>query len=134
MTLKEIYSLADNKGFNIWYYPFKAIKSMSTPQGDIAMNTDQLKSKAEELCHLAHEIGHIETGSFYQLGADSVTIRKAESAANRYAVNLLISKERLDKFAQNGYVTPWQVAEHFGVTEDFAQKAIRYYTDNPYPS
>ena len=44
MTLKEIYNLADNKGFNVWYYPFKAITSMSTPQGDIAVNTDKLKS------------------------------------------------------------------------------------------
>lgn len=130
MTLREIYLFADNKGFNVWYYPFKTIKSMSTPQGDIAMNTDKLKSKAEELCHLAHEIGHIETGSFYKLDADSSTIRKAETAANRYAVNLLISKERLDRLAQNGYVTPWQVAEHFGVTEDFAKKAIRYYGNN----
>lgn len=130
MTLKEIYNLADNKGFNIWYYPFKALKSMSTPQGDIAMNTDKLGNEAEELCHLAHEIGHIETGSFYKLNADPASIRKAETAANRYAVKLLISKDRLDKLAQNGYVTPLQVAEYFGVTEDFAKKAIRYYGNN----
>lgn len=130
MTLKEIYNLADNKGINVWHYPFKTIKCMSTPQGDIAMNADKLKSKAEELCHLAHEIGHIETGSFYKLDADTATIRKAETAATRYAVNLLISKERLDKLAKNGYITPYEVAEHFGVTEDFAKKAIRYYGNN----
>ena len=130
MTLKEVYNFADKKGINVWYFPFKAVKSMSTPQGDIAMNTDKLKNQAEELCHLAHEIGHIETGSFYTLNADPVTIRKAEKTANRYAVNLLVSKERLDKLSQNGYVTPWQIAEHFGVTEDFAKKAIRFYGNN----
>jgi len=128
MTLKEIYSLADNRGINVWYYPFKAIKSMSTPQGDIAMNTDKLSGEAEELCHLAHEIGHIETGSFYTLDADPTAIRKAETAANRYAMDLLVSKERLNQLAKNGHLTSWQVAEYFGVTEEFAQKAIHYYS------
>jgi len=127
MTLKELYLFADNRGFNVWYFPFITIISMSTPQGDIAMNTDKIEREAEELCRLAHEIGHIETGSFYTLNADSATIRKAETAANRYAFKLLVPKERLDTLAQNGYVTPWQLAEQFGVTEEYAQKVIFYY-------
>jgi len=127
VTLGEIYRLADARGYNIWYFPFRVIRSMSTPQGDIAMNTDKLEDEAGELCDLAHEIGHIETGSFYPLNADGAVVRKAEAVADRCAVRMLIEKDRLDRFARNGYVTPWQVAEQFGVTVDLAEKAIRYY-------
>ena len=40
-----------------------------------------------------------------------------------------IPLEELRECLRHGIVEPWDLAEHFGVTEEFMRKSIGYYRD-----
>ena len=44
-------------------------------------------------------------------------------------VKKLIPKDELEEAVQSGMKTSWELAEYFGVTEDFMKKAVCYYTN-----
>ena len=75
---------------------------------------------------LAHELGHCETGAFYNEYSKFDIRAKHERRANKWAIKKLIPEDELKEactFCYNRY----ELAEHFGVTEDFMQKALDYY-------
>ena len=108
----------------------KASVSMSMPAGEgchyIAMKESGL-SAPERYTALLHETGHCETGAFYNLHSPFDLVDKQEYRANKWAVENAITKEALEQAAGQGYTEAWQLAEYFGVTEDFIRFAYRYY-------
>ena len=51
---------------------------------------------------------------------------KHEQTANRWAVKKLVPKAELVRLLKKGFAR-WELAEHFEVTEDFINLAIRMY-------
>ena len=45
---------------------------------------------------------------------------------------MLIPADELKDAFIHGITEPWELAEYFNVTEDYIQKAYRYYKDNNY--
>ena len=43
-------------------------------------------------------------------------------------VKRALSEDELDKAIAEGYTEMWDLAEHFGVTEDFMRKVVCWYT------
>jgi Zn-dependent peptidase ImmA (M78 family) len=127
-TLLSLYAYADSKKINIYHYPLQAITSISFPEntGYIAMNTDKLKTYADETVHLAHELGHIETNSFYTVHSKFALRNKMEARADSWAIRHLIPWEKL-KQAVGSSPELWELAEDFGVTNEFMLKALNYY-------
>ena len=82
---------------------------------------------AVEKVHLAHELGHCMTGSFYSRHTAVDSRQRHENRADKWAVNHLIPVDQLDDAIAAGYTEIWELAEHFGVTEDLAKKAVCYY-------
>lgn len=131
MTLNEIYIECDKK--NIEVYPFKFdsnIKGVALPDGSIAVDTDKISSNAEELEIIAHEEGHIETGSFYNIYSPLDIRAKHEKRAEKYAIKKLIPKDELDNAFNNGITEYWELAEYFNVTCEFMIKAINFYKES----
>ena len=129
MELNALYEHADNSGVIIECYDFTYSPSVSILDEDvcyIGINPFMLQSEAEEKVKLAHELGHCETGAFYNRYALCDIREKHERKADKWAIKKLIPEDELKqalKFCRNRF----ELAEFFGVTEDFMQKALDYY-------
>lgn len=96
-------------------------------QYGIFMDFDNIHSSAEETVLVAHEGGHILTGSLHRVGSPYEIVEQHENRADKWAISRLISREELDAAAEAGHTEIWDLAELFGVTEDFMRKAICWY-------
>ena len=81
----------------------------------------------QERVHLGHELGHCVTGSFYNIHAAVDCRRRHENKADKWAVQTLIPVEELDDAIADGCTEVWELAERFGVTEEFIRKTVCYY-------
>ena len=93
----------------------------------IFLDTEKLKTSAEEAVTIAHEAGHIMTGSTHYLNSPFDLICRHEYRANKWAIKKLVPKEELDGAIKRGLSEVWELAEFFDVTEKFMEMAIVYY-------
>lgn len=94
----------------------------------IGMDYGTFPNEAERRVHLAHELGHCKTGAFYNRWAARDLRKRHEGHADKWAIKKLIPKERLEAAVADGHTELWDLAEYFGVTEDFMKKAVCWYT------
>lgn len=127
MTLLELYQRADQQGIDIDYFPMRQVKSVSFPDGMIAIDVDKVATRQEEKTVLAHELGHCETGSFYNIYSKLDIRGKHERRADERAFQLLVPKSDLDEAVKAGITETWELAEYFDVPSEFMQKAMTYY-------
>lgn len=126
---KDLYALADQLGIVVLSFPLPDCESISLESNDnyyIGIDDNQLDSGKEERVHMAHELGHCVTGSFYNEYSPVDNRGKCEATADRWAVKKLINKDELLKQLKNG-MEVWDLAEYFNVTEDFIRKAYHLY-------
>ncbi len=126
-TLTGLYTQAEAQGIEVYYFPLRASKALSTPDMDIAIDVDKLDTSYEEVVCLAHEMGHCATGSFYTVGSTQTVIGRCEERANRWAYKMLVPMEELIAALKAGITESYELAELFDVTEDFVSESIRYY-------
>lgn len=128
----DLYEYAEDHGIDVDWIPMARATSLSIslPDGSYAIAIDPWKmdTLGQETVCLAHELGHCRTGSFYNRLATLDIRKKHENRADKWAVRHLISADQLDDAVANGYDTLWDLAEHFGVTEDFMRKVVCWYT------
>lgn len=128
----DLYRYAEAQDIDVDWFPLQHTPSFSVkmPNGSccIALDPWKLSTLAEETVCLAHELGHCETGSFYNPYTKFDVIRKHETRADKWAIRCLVPAEALDQAVANGCTELWQLAEHFGVTEEFMKKAVSYHT------
>ena len=102
--------------------------SMMTDSGNCYIGIDSRNmTSAEETVCMAHEVGHCQTGAFYNKHSKYDLISKNERKADIWAIQNLVSKDELEKVMKKGTTQIWELAEYFGVTEDFMRKACDYY-------
>ncbi len=102
--------------------------SIQTESGDCYIGINNKKmTRAEETVCKAHELGHCETGSFYNRYSKFDLISKNERRADIWAIKKLIPQSELTNALKNGITEIWELAEHFDVTEEFIRKACEYY-------
>ncbi len=127
MTLLELYQRAEQQGIDIDYFPMRQVKSASFPDGWVAIDVDKINTSQEEKAVLAHELGHCETGSFYNVYSELDIREKHERRAAKRAFQLLVPKSDLDEAVRAGITETWELAEYFDVPCEFMQKAMTYY-------
>ena len=131
MTLTSLYNIAECDNIEVYSFNLKHIKSLSLLQDGscfISINPFALESEADEKVKLAHELGHCETGAFYNQYAVCDVRSKHERTADKWAIKKLIPEDELKeacKYCRNR----WELSQHFEVTEDFMQKALDYYSE-----
>ena len=103
--------------------------SLQAPDGScfIAIDPFALQSVADEKIKLAHELGHCETGSFYNEYSPLDIRQKHENRAKRWAIKKLLPKQELSEAVENGFCELWELAELFDLPEPFIKEAIAYY-------
>lgn len=130
MTLLELYQNCEENNVDVSYFPMRKTKALAFPEGLIAIDVDKIENTAEEKEVVAHELGHIETGSFYN-AYSSLDIRaKHEYRAEKHAIKKLVPLDELKEAIKCGIIESWDLAEYFDVTDEFMKKAINYYKNN----
>lgn len=131
MNIRNLYEIAHEQNIEVIPYPMRENGSMSvmSQNGDcyIGMDESILDGGVQERVHLSHELGHCMTGSFYNIYATIDNRQRHEHRADKWAIQRLIPQSDLDNAIENGHTEIWELAEFFGVTEEFMKKAVCYY-------
>ncbi|MBQ2997292.1 MAG: ImmA/IrrE family metallo-endopeptidase [Oscillibacter sp.] len=129
--LPDLYQFAESRGIDVDWFHMERATSLSMPFPDssccIAIDPWRMETIAQETVALAHELGHCETGNFYNPHAVLDVRKKHENRADKWAIQRLIPQQALDEAVANGCTEVWQLAEYFNVTEEFVHKTICWY-------
>ena len=126
----SLYQYAELRGIDVDWVPMRRATSLSVPLGDgyaIALDPWKLGTLAQETVCLAHELGHCETGSFYNRFAALDVRQQHENRADKWAIRRLVPEDDLDAAMADGCDTIPALADRFGVTEPFMRKAVCWY-------
>ncbi len=130
-TVTSLLVCAEEQGIDVDWFPMKRAESLSIPLGNgkygVAIDPAKIKSNPDLIHKLAHEIGHCATGSFYNRFSNFDCRQQHENRADKWAIRKLITADDLDEAVAQGHTEVWDLAEHFGVTEQFMKKAISLY-------
>lgn len=131
METLALYDIAKQQNIEVIQFPMNLNGSMSIMADSgacyIGMDPSVKDSAAEERVHLGHELGHCITGSFYNRYSPYDCRQRHENKADKWAVKTLVPVSELDTAINEGLGEIWELADRFGVTEDFMKKAICYY-------
>lgn len=128
METIELYEMADANRIEVMKFNLPLNGSISVMDNERCfIGLDSYESLAEERVHLAHELGHCITGSFYNIYSDFDIREKHEKRATKWAIKKLIPFDELVKYLDDGIVQKWELAEIFDVTEDYIDKAFSLY-------
>ena len=116
IDLPALYDFAAQHSVGVYWFSLDATESLSYMDADgtcyIAMDPWWLRTLAEEKTKLAHELGHCETGSFYNRYAKLDLRQKHENRADKWAIQHLIPVEELDERSVSWcrktlWIKPW---------------------------
>lgn len=126
----SLYNELNSKGVNFYLWELGEAQAATVElngQYGVFMDFDNIKNSAEELTLVAHEGGHIVTGSTHYIGSPFEVVEQHENRADKWAIKQLIPKQQFDTVVSDGHTELWDLAEYFGVTEDFMKKAVCWY-------
>lgn len=130
--LRELYNHANRRGISIMHANMTHNVAVTTQLDDgdyIAMDYRRLHVARHHKTVLAHELGHIETGSLYFCSSSYETRGRCEARATRWAIETLLPFERLRDAMREGYTEAWELADYFNIDESLVRAACIYYTE-----
>jgi abortive infection bacteriophage resistance protein len=133
MTLNELYDIAEKDDIRVDDFCLSDDTTSIAVHFDniygIALDCSRLKTNAAIKSSLAHELGHCETHSFYNVQNYYDVKSRHEYRADKWAVKMLLPKDELERAFERGYVEIYELSEYFGVTEELVKKAMWIYYD-----
>jgi len=117
-------------GIGVYERPLCAARALCVSEDGceaVALDRRKLCTEAERRSALAHELGHLRTGSLYGPNSSPDEIRRAEYRAESWAARALIPRERLLEAISRGCTEVWQLADRFTVTEKLVRFALDIY-------
>lgn len=130
-SILDLYDLAKQQNIEVIQCVMSENGSMSimAESGDCYIGIDESVQDGgvEERVHMGHELGHCVTGSFYNIYAAIDYRQRHENRADKWAIAQLVPVNDLDEAVAEGCCEIWELAERFGVTEDFMKKAVCLY-------
>ena len=130
MTTGELYKLAEKTDTEIIVGHLKHNKGFSVLDDDGDAHIvirHKYETTAEERVVLAHELGHCMRGAFYNLYSPYEARGKQERQADTWAIERLVPKDEFFAACKGGAHYPYEIAEVFNITSQFAEKVMRYY-------
>lgn len=130
MKLFDLYLRAEQQNTEVLTFALGRTGSMSVLDSGtcfIGMDESVQDGGPEEIVHLAHELGHCITGSFYNRYSPHDLRQKHERKADKWAIREVIPEQELREAVDAGFTEPWDLADLFDVTIPFMMKAMCYY-------
>lgn len=124
--MSDLYGIAAESNIAVYNLKMKKAKAISIP-GKIGIDESKMQNHSELNVCLAHELGHQFKNAFYDLSSTFETRERQEARATRWAVNELVPVDELLKAFESGHTEVYDLAEYFGVTEDFIRNAFYIY-------
>lgn len=129
-SIEQLYDDLSARG--IMFFNYSSVDSPAVAMEDdcasaIFVNENLVCTEAEEKEVVAHEAGHIFTGSLHRTETTGDVIARHEYWADQFAVQDLLPVEELIEAFQEGYTEIWQLAEWLNHTEEFIKRAIYIY-------
>lgn len=118
-----LFDIAEKENVKIYYGDIEDILAMSVPNA-ICINIGLFCRTAQERVCLAHELGHCVNDAFYNRFSPIDERSKHEAVANKWAIKKLVPKDELETAFRKGCQNTYELAEYFGVTEDFIRIAL----------
>ncbi len=128
--MEKLYRIAQQSDIPIIHMKMKKAEALSLSMGNrciIAIDKTKVRSNADYKVKSAHELGHCVTGSFYDENCPVAPRGRMERRANNWAIRTVASRRQLIHALKSGNTELWQLAEHFGVTEEFMVDILKYY-------
>ena len=111
METLKLYALAESRGITVDRYPLPENGSVSANIGSqLFVALDREISGADERVCLAHELGHCETMSFYNVYSPYEIREKHERRANLWAINRLVPRYKYERALKKGYDNVYSLA------------------------
>lgn len=129
MNCDQAYQELEALGVKVGAVRFNSTVALSGPEGYLAIDYSRLDDGAHELEVLLHEIGHFQTGSFYQLDTPYADRKKQEAKATRYVFEKFYPAETVARLMAQGRQQPWAIAEALGLPEDFVVEMLAFYKE-----
>ena len=130
-SMDDLYSIAFYARVDVDCFDLHKRDALSIMDTDgtcsIAIDPFRLVSEQDEKLKLAHELGHCMTGSFYNIYSPYDVRARHEYRADKWAVHYLMPLDELQQALDDGCMDVWNLAERFGVTEDFVKRAAYIY-------
>lgn len=131
MKLNDLYLFAEQQHIEVLTFPMKENESMSIMADDglcfVGMDESVQDGSSQEQVHLAHELGHCATGSFYNRYSPHDLRQKHERKADKWAISHLVPESELSEAIDAGITELWDLADLFDVTAEFMHKAVCFY-------
>ncbi len=134
MRVEQLFNLAEKEGVLVEWWdfqpPLEAVYLLIPSIPPIIGLAESLKtaSTAYFKCVFAEELGHHFTSLLYTIPGQTffhyrerLKISRSEHRALKWAAQQLIPKERLFAAVKKGISQPWELAEHFDVTDEMIQ-------------
>lgn len=131
MKVLDLYVLAEQQNIEVieTALPENGSLSIMDDNGNCYIGIDEsvMDGDALELVHMGHELGHCLTGSFYNRYTRFDVRQRHENRADKWAIRQIVPVSDLDEAVADGCCEIWELAELFGVTEQFMKKAVCLY-------
>ena len=131
MEIAALYDFAEQQNIEVieTSLPENGSLSLMDERGKcyIGIDASVMDGDALERVHMGHEQGHCVTGSFYNRYSPYDLRQRHENRADKWAILQLVTEDALDEAVAEGCCEIWNLAERFGVTEQFMKKAVCYY-------
>ena len=131
MNVLDLYQFAEQQNIEVieTSLPENGSLSLMDERGKcyIGIDASVMDGDALERVHMGHELWHCVTGSFYNRYSPYDLRQRHENRADKWAILQLVTEDALDEAVAEGCCEIWNLAERFGVTEQFMKKAVCYY-------
>jgi Zn-dependent peptidase ImmA (M78 family) len=127
MSNEALFDFAASRGHEVVYRNLAETKAITYEDDHFHIALAKGLSRTEEKEIAAHELGHCEYGGTYCRSAKYSVKTKAEYRASKWAYYQLVSPDEITECVSRGIVTPWELAEHFDVSDEFMCRALGYY-------
>jgi len=130
--MNDLFRIARDNRVTVEYcrLPLNGSLSVQDDAGDyILMDYSLIWAGSAERVHLAHELGHCCTGSFYNIYSPFDVRGRHERRADTWAIKKLLPKEELCRACAEIDASEAEIADRFNVTVDFLRKAMWYYRE-----
>ena len=134
--LTDIYKWLEDEGIFVFdrQLPFsnERSKAVTTRLSDnrtmgVFLDSGRIETSAEAAAALLHEGGHCATGTTHCIISHFDLIAKHEYKADKWAVQAAVSRDELEAARKAGYREIYELAEYFGLTEEFMRKVLCWY-------
>lgn len=132
METSRLYKIAEREKISVDFADLPHTRAFSINVAGkkyIAVDKNVRPESSEERVMLAHEIGHLKNNALYSPDTPALIRLRQERKADGWAICALVPLPILCTAIKNGIESVSALAEHFSVTEEFMQKAIKYYSE-----